>query len=80
MDWREDLKAAYSNPANIRFAQAIESMFVDLDSAKSEAINPTSTIGRVATIRLSPNKKLSLFLDCVHGIQARINSSSSFLK
>ena len=50
MDWREDLKAAYSNPANIRFAQAIESMFADLDSAKSEAINPTNTIGRVATL------------------------------
>ena len=69
-DWREDLKAAYNNPANTRFAQAIELMFADLDSAKSEAINPTNTIGRVATIRLSPNEKFSLFLDCVHGVQA----------
>ena len=70
LDWLEDLKAAYSKPANTRFAQAIELILVDLDSVRSDASNPTITIGKVATRRFNPREKSSLLLVCLQGIQA----------
>ena len=54
----------------MRFAQAIELIFADLDSVKSDRINPSKIIGKVATIRCNPREKSSLLLVLVNGFQA----------
>jgi hypothetical protein len=73
LDWLEDLKATYNKPANMRFAHAIELIFADRDSVKSDASNPTKIIGKVATIRFIPSEKFSVLLVFVQGFQAWSN-------
>ena len=55
-DWVEILKTAYNKTANKRFVHAIEFVFENLYSVKSEKNNPTIIIGRVATKRFNASK------------------------
>jgi len=73
LDWLENLKTPYNKQAKTRFAQAIESIFEDLDSTPSDASNPMTTMGKVAIRRFSPREKSSLFLYDVNGFHAWSN-------